>query len=383
MTKFIKNKKILVVFGTRPEAIKMAPIISKLLEDTVNFDTKICITSQHRQMLDQVLPLFEITPDYDLDIMKPNQDLFSLTQRILVRIKHVLQDFKPCKVIVHGDTTTSLVASLAAFYQKISVMHVEAGLRTGNLYSPWPEEGNRKLTAVLADYHFAPTQISKNNLLLEGVNEAKIAVTGNTVIDALQLIMKKINADYNLKNSLIKSIKVSGFSELNSKFILVTGHRRENFGEGFLNICRALKNIAKTNPNINILYPVHLNPKVRKPVIKHLSGITNIKLVSPFQYQEFILIMSKSYIILTDSGGVQEEAPAFGKPVLVMRNETERPEGVKAGTVKLVGSSFQKIVDEVQVLLDNKNEYKKMSEAHNPYGDGFASKKIVNKLRVL
>ena len=376
-------KKILVVFGTRPEAIKMAPIVHELLKDTENFDTKICITSQHREMLDQVLPLFEIIPDYDLDIMKPNQDLFSLTQRILVKIKHVLQDFKPCKVIVHGDTTTSFVASLAAYYQKIAVVHVEAGLRTGNLYSPWPEEGNRQLTAVLADYHFAPTQISKNNLLLEGVIEAKIAVTGNTVIDALQLIMKKINTDSNLKKSLIKNIKVLGFNELNSKFILVTGHRRENFGEGFLNICRALKNIAKANPNINILYPLHLNPMVRNPVIKHLSGITNIKLVSPFQYQEFILIMSKSYIILTDSGGVQEEAPAFGKPVLVMRNETERPEGIKAGTVKLVGSSFKKIIDEVQILLDNKNEYKKMSEAHNPYGDGFASKKIVNKLRVL
>lgn len=376
-------KKILVIFGTRPEAIKMAPIVRELLKDTDNFDTKICITAQHREMLDQVLSLFEINPDYDLDIMESNQDLFDITLNILYKINNVLQDFKPDKVVVHGDTTTTFVASLAAYYQKISVIHVEAGLRTGNLYSPWPEEGNRKLTGVLADYHFAPTQNSKNNLLLEGVSDSKIAVTGNTVIDALQLTIKKINNDHNLKNSLINSIKKSGFNELNSRFILVTGHRRENFGKGFLNICKALKKIAKANPGINFLYPLHLNPKVRNPVIKYLSGISNINLVRPFQYQEFILVMSKSFIILTDSGGIQEEAPSLGKPVLVMRDKTERPEGIEAGTVKLVGSCFENIVNEVQILLDSKNEYKKMSEANNPYGDGFASKKIVNKLKVL
>lgn len=376
-------KKILVVFGTRPEAIKMAPIIIALLKDKEIFDTKICITAQHREMLDQVLQIFKINPDYDLDIMIKDQDLFDLSQNILTKIRHVFLEFKPDKVLVHGDTTTSFVSSLAAFYEKIPVIHIEAGLRTSNLYSPWPEEGNRKLTSVLAYYHFAPTPTSKKNLLVEGVSESKIQVTGNTVIDALQLVLKKINNDNKLKNLLINNIKVAGFDKLNSRFILVTGHRRENFGKGFLSICRAIKKIAKNNPEINILYPLHLNPKVQNTVVKNLSGISNIKLVRPFQYQEFVLIMSKSLIILTDSGGIQEEAPAFGKPVLVMRNETERPEGIKAGTVKLVGSSFENIVNNVQVLLDNKNEYKKMSEAHNPYGDGSASIKIVDKLRVI
>ena len=376
-------KKILVVFGTRPEAIKMAPIVIELLKNREKFDTKICVTGQHREMLDQVLKLFEINPDYDLNIMKLEQDLFDLTTNILNKIKSVYFEFKPDNVIVHGDTTTSFAAALAAFYQKISVFHVEAGLRTGNLYSPWPEEGNRKLTSVFADYHFAPTESSKNNLLFEGVSERKILVSGNTVIDALQLIMRKIENDNKFKNVLINSIKDSGFLKIDSKFILVTGHRRENFGKGFLSICKALKILAKNNPNINILYPIHLNPKVRNPVIKFLSGISNIKLVRPFQYEEFILIMSKSYIILTDSGGIQEEAPVFGKPVLVMRNETERPEGIQSGTVKLVGSKCDKIVKEVQFLLDNNKGYKKMSEAHNPYGDGNASKKIINKLIVL
>ncbi len=376
-------KKILIIFGTRPEAIKMGPIVNELRKHSKKFYTKICVTAQHREMLDQVLPIFEIVPDYDLDVMELDQDLFDLTQNIIKRIKHVLLDFKPDKVIVHGDTTTSFVASLTAYYLKISVIHVEAGLRTGNLFSPWPEEGNRRLTGVLADYHFAPTQNNKNNLLLEGVDESKIAVTGNTVIDALQLTIKKINSNKILKNKLIENIERSGFDKINSKFILVTGHRRENFGKGLLNICKALENIAKINPGITILYPLHLNPKVINPVNIHLSGIKNIKLVKPFQYQEFILIMSKSFIILTDSGGIQEEAPAFGKPVLVMRNETERPEGVEAGTVKLVGSSFKKIVQEVQILLDDKKEYNKMSDAYNPYGDGLASERIVNKLRVI
>ncbi len=376
-------KKILVVFGTRPEAIKMASVISELIKDIKNFNTKICITGQHREMLDQVLEIFQIKPDYDLNVMKSDQDLFDLTQNILEKINYVLKDFKPNIILVHGDTTTTFVASLAAYYKKISIIHIEAGLRTGNLYSPWPEEGNRKLTGNLADYHFAPTIINKKNLLREGVSESKIFITGNTVIDALKFTIKKINSDNKLKRSLIDNIKESGFENLDTTFILVTGHRRENFGDGLLNICNAIKEIAINNPKINILYPIHLNPNVQKIVIKHLSGIDNIKLTRPFQYQEFILIMSKSFIILTDSGGIQEEASAFGKPVLLMRNETERPEGIKSGIIKLVGTNAQNIVNEVQLLLKNKNQYIKMSQANNPYGDGFASIKIVKKLKDL
>jgi UDP-N-acetylglucosamine 2-epimerase (non-hydrolysing) len=374
-------KKILLVFGTRPEAIKMSPLVKEFHKDTDNFEIKVCVTAQHREMLDQVLDLFQITPDYDLDIMKPGQNLYDITSDILLEIKHIFEDCKPDVVLVHGDTATTFATSLAAYYQKIKIGHVEAGLRTGNLYSPWPEEGNRRLTGVLTDYHFSPTETSKHNLLNEGVDESKIIVTGNTVIDALQLVVDKIDSNERLRSKIEKTIFQSGFKELDSKFILVTGHRRENFGQGFLNICEALKVLAKNNPDINILYPVHLNPNVRKPVSDLLSNISNIKLVEPFQYEEFIYLMSKSYLILTDSGGIQEEAPSLGKPVLVMRDTTERPEAVKAGTVKLVGSDQNNIVKEVQNLLDDSSEYQRMSKAHNPYGSGNASKKILKILR--
>jgi len=375
------RKKILIVFGTRPEAIKMAPLVKEFQKDTENFETKICVTAQHREMLDQVLDLFKITPDYDLNIMKPGQDLYDVTSNILLKIKPVLEGFNPDVVLVHGDTVTTFATSLAAYYQKIKIGHVEAGLRTGNLYSPWPEEGNRRLTGILTDYHFSPTETSKHNLLNEGVDESKIIVTGNTVIDALQLVVNKIDSNEHLRSRIEKTIIQSGFKELDSKFILVTGHRRENFGQGFLSICEALKVLAKNNPDINILYPVHLNPNVRKPVNELLSNVSNIKLVEPFQYEEFIYLMSKSYLILTDSGGIQEEAPSLGKPVLVMRDTTERPEAVEAGTVKLVGSDQNNIVKEVQNLLDDSSEYQRMSKAHNPYGNGNASKKILKILR--
>jgi len=374
-------KKILLVFGTRPEAIKMAPLVKKLQKDKVNFDTKVCVTAQHREMLDQVLDLFQITPDYDLNIMKPGQDLYEVTSSILIKIKPILEDFDPDVVLVHGDTATTFAACLAAYYQKIKIGHIEAGLRTGNLYSPWPEEGNRRLTGVLADYHFSPTGASKENLLNEGVNNGSIFVTGNTVIDALQLVVNRIHNDKTLKLKIESTIIQSGFKALDAKFILVTGHRRENFGQGFLNICEALKVLAENNPDINILYPVHLNPNVRNPVNKLLSSIVNIKLVEPFQYEEFIYLMSKSYLILTDSGGIQEEAPSLGKPVLVMRDTTERPEAIKAGTVILVGSNKHNIVKEVQRLLSNTNAYQDMSRSHNPYGDGNASGKILEILK--
>jgi UDP-N-acetylglucosamine 2-epimerase (non-hydrolysing) len=374
-------KKILLVFGTRPEAIKMAPLVKEFQKDVENFEIKVCVTAQHREMLDQVLDLFQISPDYDLNIMKPAQDLYDVTSNILLKIKPVLEGFNPDVVLVHGDTATTFATSLAAYYQKIKIGHVEAGLRTGNLYSPWPEEGNRRLTGVLTDYHFSPTETSKKNLLSEGVDKSKIIVTGNTVIDALQIIVNNICNNEHLRSKIEKTIIKSGFKELDSKFILVTGHRRENFGQGFLNICEALKVLAKNNPDINILYPVHLNPNVRKPVNELLWNVSNIKLVEPFQYEEFIYLMSKSYLILTDSGGIQEEAPSLGKPVLVMRDTTERPEAVEAGTVKLVGSAQNNIIKEVQKLLDDSSEYQRMSKAHNPYGDGNASKNILKILR--
>ena len=374
-------KKILIVFGTRPEAIKMAPLVKECQKNNINFDTKVCVTAQHREMLDQVLDLFQITPDYDLNIMKPGQDLYDVTSNILLKIKPVLEGFNPDVVLVHGDTATTFATSLAAYYQKIKIGHVEAGLRTGNLYSPWPEEGNRRLTGVLTDYHFSPTSTSKGNLLNEGVSESTVYITGNTVIDALQLVVNKIDSNEHLRSRIEKIIVQSGFKELNSKFILVTGHRRENFGQGFLNICEALKVLAKNNPDISILYPVHLNPNVRKPVNELLSSVSNIKLVEPFQYEEFIYLMNKSFLILTDSGGIQEEAPSLGKPVLVMRDTTERPEAVEAGTVKLVGSDKDNIIKEVQKLLNDNSEYQKMSKAHNPYGDGNASEKILNILK--
>jgi len=373
-------KKILIVFGTRPEAIKMAPLVKECQKDTINFDTRVCVTAQHREMLDQVLDLFQITPHYDLNIMKPGQDLYSVTSSILLGIKPILEDFNPDVVLVHGDTATTFATSLAAFYQKIKIGHVEAGLRTGNLYSPWPEEGNRKLTGILTNYHFAPTETSQQNLLNEGVDKTSIFITGNTVIDALQLVLNRIKTNESLKLRIEKVIIQSGFEEINSKFILVTGHRRENFGQGFVNICEALKVLAKNNPDINILYPVHLNPNVRKPVNELLSNISNINLVEPFQYEEFVYLMSKAYLILTDSGGIQEEAPSLGKPVLVMRDTTERPEAVDAGTVKLVGSDKGGIIKAVQHLLDNVDEYQNMSKACNPYGNGDASKKILKEL---
>lgn len=374
-------KKILLVFGTRPEAIKMAPLVKEFQKDTGNFITKVCVTAQHREMLDQVLDFFQITPDYDLNIMRPSQDLYDVTSGVLMKIKPILKGFKPDVVLVHGDTATTFATSLATYYQKIKIAHVEAGLRTGDLYSPWPEEGNRKLTGVLTDYHFAPTEISRVNLLNEGVDSSLIFVTGNTVIDALQLVVKRIDDNETLRLEIENTIIESGFKELDSKFVLVTGHRRENFGQGFLNICEALKTLSENNSDINFLYPVHLNPNVRGPVNELLSNISNIKLVDPFQYKEFVYLMSKSYLILTDSGGIQEEAPSLGKPVLVMRDATERPEAVEAGTVKLVGSDKENIIKEVQKLLNDVDEYQRMSKAHNPYGDGKASFNIVNILR--
>ncbi len=361
-------KKVLLVFGTRPEAIKMAPLV-KALEEESSIISKVCVTAQHREMLDQVLELFEIVPDYDLDIMKSNQDLYSITSDILLKMRDVLNDFRPDLVLVHGDTTTTSATSLASFYAKIEIGHIEAGLRTNNIYSPWPEEANRQITGVLATYHFVPTVVSKNNLLKENKIEGNIVITGNTVIDALFLALEKIKN----KNRVLDGIK--------SKFILVTGHRRENFGEGFINICKALKEIAINNQNIDIIYPVHLNPNVKEPVNRLLSNINNIHLIEPLCYEDFIYLMDKSYFIITDSGGIQEEAPSLGKPVLVMRDTTERPEAVEFGTVKLVGTNRDKIIKEAQNLIDNKMEYDKMSKAHNPYGDGKACKRIVEFIK--
>lgn len=375
------KKKILLVFGTRPEAIKMAPLVKEFQKDTINFDIKVCVTAQHREMLDQVLDLFKIRPDFDLDIMEAGQNLYVITQNILHEIENVLETFKPDLVLVHGDTTTTFSTALAAFYQKIDLGHVEAGLRTHNLSSPWPEEGNRRLTSVLTKLHFSPTKLSMKNLIAEGVDESIVSVTGNTVIDALNLILARIERDAKLKNKIKSRIIESGFSDFNSKFILVTGHRRENFGHGFMEICAALKTLALNNPEINILYPMHLNPNVREPVLELLSGIKNIKLVEPYQYDEFVYLMNKSYIIITDSGGIQEEAPSLGKPVLVTRHTTERPEAVLVGTVKLVGTSKEKIINEVQKLLDDPSKYDIMSKLNNPYGDGLASRKILDRIK--
>ena len=370
-------KKILFVFGTRPEAIKMAPVI-KAFKDEKIFDTKVCVTAQHRQMLDQVLDIFDIKPDYDLNIMERGQDLFDITANVLSGMKNVLSEYSPDLVLVHGDTSTTSATAIAAFYQKIKVGHVEAGLRTGNIYSPWPEEVNRQISGVIANYHFAPTTTSLENLLKENKNKENIIVTGNTVIDALFLVLDKIEKDEKLKNKILKSISDQYKFNNDRKIILVTGHRRENFGEGFTNICKALKKIADSNHDVDIVYPVHLNPNVQKPVKNILSNSKNIYLIDPLSYENFIYLMSKSYFIITDSGGVQEEAPSLGKPVLVLRNTTERPEAVEAGTVKLVGTNFEAIVNESQKFLDDEKEYKKMSKAHNPYGDGSASKRIVN-----
>jgi len=378
-------QKILIVFGTRPEAIKMAPLVKAFQKHTDAFETKVCVTAQHREMLDQVLDLFEIIPDYDLDIMKPGQDLYDVTSNVLLGMKTVLTDFKPDVVFVHGDTSTTFAASLAAFYQQIKVAHIEAGLRTGDIYSPWPEEANRQLTTQITAYHFAPTATSKANLLKENVSERNIEVTGNTVIDALFLALEKIKSSKELESDIVNSI--NSLLPLNyqlpqeHKMILVTGHRRENHGQGFINICTALKEIAEENPHVDIVYPVHLNPNVQKPVKELLSGIPNVHLIEPLQYEQFIYMMDKSHFIITDSGGVQEEAPSLGKPVLVMRDTTERPEALDAGTVKLVETNTELIIKEAQTLLDDEEAYTRMSQASNPYGDGHACEKIISFLK--
>ncbi len=373
-------KKVLIVFGTRPEAIKMAPLV-KAFQAEAALETKVCVTAQHREMLDQVLAIFTITPDYDLNIMKPGQDLYDVTSGVLMGMKEVLSDYRPDVVLVHGDTTTTIATSLAAFYQKISVGHVEAGLRTGNIYSPWPEEANRRLTSQLATYHFAPTQTSKENLLKEKINKKNILVTGNTVIDALFFALKAINGDEALKKRVVARINEEYNLDEEKKLILVTGHRRENFGQGFIDICTALKTLAENNPEVDIVYPVHLNPNVQQPVRQILEGVKNVHLIKPMAYEPFIYLMEKAYFIITDSGGVQEEAPSLGKPVLVMRDTTERPEALEAGTVKLVGTDPGKIIAEAQKLLDDTAAYERMSKAHNPYGDGLACSRIVEFIK--
>jgi len=373
-------KKILLVFGTRPEAIKMAPLVKAFQADN-HFETKVCVTAQHREMLDQVLNMFDIIPEYDLNLMKPGQDLYDITANVLLSMKGVLSDFWPDIVLVHGDTTTTSATSLAAFYQKIKVGHVEAGLRTHDIYSPWPEEANRQITGVLANYHFAPTVTSQDNLLRENKDSKNIIVTGNTVIDALFLALEKIKKDERLRSQIVNSISKQYKLDDNKKLVLVTGHRRENFGQGFINICEALKKLAQDNPEIDIVYPVHLNPNVQKPVKEILSDVSNVYLINPLQYESFLYLMDRSFFIITDSGGVQEEAPSLGKPVLVMRDTTERPEALEAGTVKLVGTDPQKIILEAQNLLDNKDEYERMSKAHNPYGDGKACQKIIKFIK--
>lgn len=364
--------KVLVVFGTRPEAIKMAPVV-KAFQNDQRFEAKVCVTAQHRDMLDQVLNLFAIRPEYDLDIMKQNQGLTGITCAILQGLEPVLADFKPHRILVHGDTSTTFAATLAAYYQKIPVAHVEAGLRTQNIYSPWPEEANRKLTGALADLHFAPTSMAKDNLLQEYVADERILITGNTVIDALLEVRHKIANDNELASTLASQFS---FVDTSKKIILVTGHRRESFGDGFEQICRALKTLSARN-EVQIIYPVHLNPHVQEPVNRLLSDISNVHLIEPQDYLPFVYLMSIAYLILTDSGGVQEEAPSLGKPVLVMRDTTERPEAVAAGTVKLVGANEQRIVENINLLLDDENAYQQMSFAHNPYGDGKASQRII------
>ena len=367
-------KKILIVFGTRPEAIKMAPLVHACKKH-MRIDSKVCVTAQHREMLDQVLDLFEIEPDFDLNIMKPGQTLNDITASIIIGLKPILEDFKPDIILVHGDTATTFAASLAAYYQQIAVGHVEAGLRTGNIYSPWPEEANRKLTSAITSYHFAPTAGSKDNLLKEGVSESNIAVTGNTVIDALFWVMGKLNEDRSFSKNLAAEFE---YLDPSKKLILVTGHRRESFGEGFERICEALWQIATMNPDVQILYPVHLNPNVQEPVNRLLDGLSNVFLIEPQKYLQFCYLMGRAWVILTDSGGIQEEAPSLGKPVLVMRETTERPEAVDAGTVKLVGTDVALIVSQVNILLTDVKAYKNMSLSHNPYGDGTACAKILD-----
>jgi UDP-N-acetylglucosamine 2-epimerase (non-hydrolysing) len=382
-------KKILLVFGTRPEAIKMCPLVKEFLKFPKDFETVVCVTGQHREMLDQVLNIFEVKPDYDLNIMKQGQDLYDVTSRVLLGMRDVLKQVLPDVVLVHGDTTTSTAAALAAFYQRIPVGHVEAGLRTHNIYSPWPEEMNRQITGRIATYNFAPTPLSKENLLKENVNENCIFVTGNTVIDALHLVVNKIKGSTEVSSELKNILLKSGYDcdRLNDgkKLILITGHRRENFGDGFINMCTAIKDLTLKYPDVDFVYPMHLNPNVRKPIHEvfgeDLSGLKNMFFIEPLEYLSFVYLMEKSTIVLTDSGGIQEEAPGLGKPVLVMRDTTERPEAVTARTVKLVGTNYNAIVDNVSELLENPSAYEKMSKAVNPYGDGKACQRIVEKLK--
>ncbi len=371
-----RKKRVLTIFGTRPEAIKMAPVI-KILEKNSNILSRVCVTAQHREMLDQVLNIFDIKPDYDLNLMKKNQDLYDITANVLLNLKSIFMDFKPDLVLVHGDTTTSAAAALAAYYQQIKVGHIEAGLRTYNIYNPWPEEINRQITGVIANYHFTPTEESRKNLISENKDPSTILVSGNTVIDSLFFILNKFKNTPSLEKYILELLKREGvLLNQKRKFILITSHRRENFGEGFINMCEALKSIALTYPNIDIIYPVHLNPNVQKPVKEILSSIDNIYLIKPLQYDAFVYLMNQAYFIITDSGGVQEEAPSLGKPVLVLRNTTERPEAISAGTVKLIGTNKEKIIQEIRQLLDNRNLYLQMSQAHNPYGDGKACQRI-------
>ena len=381
-------KKIMLVFGTRPEAIKMAPLVKEFQKHSDKFQTIVCVTGQHREMLDQVLHIFEIVPDYDLNIMKQGQDLYDVTARVLLGMRDVLKEAQPDVVLVHGDTTTSTAAALAAFYQQILVGHVEAGLRTHNIYSPWPEEMNRQLTGRIATYHFAPTPLSRKNLLAEGISENRITVTGNTVIDALYMVVDKIKKDKVLDATLESVLKESGY-DVNrlsggKKLVLITGHRRENFGDGFISMCKAIKALKEKYQDIDFVYPMHLNPNVRKPIHEvfgeDLSGLGNMFFIEPLEYLSFVYLMEKSTIVLTDSGGIQEEAPGLGKPVLVMRDTTERPEALEAGTVKLVGTDYDKIVEEVSALIEDEAYYDRMSKAVNPYGDGKACERIINSL---
>ncbi len=378
--------RVLFVFGTRPEAIKMAPLVKEFQMHPNRFETVVCVTGQHRQMLDQVLSIFDIKPDYDLNIMKQGQDLYDVTSRVLIGMRDVLRDSNPDMVLVHGDTTTSMAAALAAFYQQICVGHVEAGLRTHNIYSPWPEEMNRQITGRIAEFHFAPTPLSRQNLLKENVGDDRICVTGNTVIDALYWVVDKINSSAELRATLDYELATAGYdtSRLrnNRKLVLITGHRRENFGDGFISMCKAIKTLTSKFPNVDFVYPMHLNPNVRKPIHEvfgdNLSDLNNMFFIEPLEYLSFVYLMEKATIVLTDSGGIQEEAPGLGKPVLVMRDTTERPEALSAGTVKLVGTDYDKIVSEVSLLLSDCNAYDEMSQAINPYGDGKACKRIVS-----
>lgn len=378
-------KKIMLVFGTRPEAIKMAPLVKEFKKNKDKFQTIVCVTGQHREMLDQVLNIFDIRPDYDLNIMKQGQDLYDVTARVLLGMRDVLKEAQPDVVLVHGDTTTSTAAALAAFYQQIPVGHVEAGLRTHNIYSPWPEEMNRQITGRISTYNFAPTPLSRENLIKENISEKSIVVTGNTVIDALYWVVNKIKKDSELDNELNDDLLKSGYDvnrlKDGKKLVLITGHRRENFGNGFINMCTAIKDLTLKYPEVDFVYPMHLNPNVRKPIYEvfgnDLSNLSNMFFIEPLEYLSFVYLMEKSNIVLTDSGGIQEEAPGLGKPVLVMRDTTERPEALSAGTVKLVGTDFNKIVNEVSTLLEDAKAYELMSKAVNPYGDGMACSRIV------